>query len=91
MSKRSSRLWTLEVLGIFQRGYCPRDYNYCTSVVSLLLGLITSKVSLTNHPKVRTKETFWRSECSSLHMLLTMNSVVGEKLTSKAKGDLVQR
>jgi len=27
--------------------------------------LITSKVSLTNHPKVGTNGTFWRSECSS--------------------------
>jgi len=89
--KVHSRLWTLEVLGILQRGYCPRNYNYCTSVVSLLLGLITSKLSLTNHPKVRTKGTFWRSECSSMHMLLTMNSIVGEKLASKAKGDLAQR
>jgi len=31
------------------------------------------------------------SECSSLHMLLTTNNVVGEKLASKAKGDLAQR
>lgn len=88
MSKMSkdARLWTLEVLRIFQREYCPRDYNYCTSVVSLLLGLITSKVSLTNHPKVRTKWTFWRSECWSPHMLLTINNVVGGKIKSKAKG-----
>jgi len=89
--KVHSRLWRLEVLGIFQRGYFPRNYNYCTSIVSLLLGLITTKVSLTNHPIVRKKGTFWRSICSSLHMLLTMSSVVGEKLASKAKGSLAQR
>ena len=82
MSKRNFkvhlRLWTLEVLGIFQREYYPRGYNYCTSVMSLLLRLITSKVSLTNHPKVRTNGTFWRSECSYEHMLQTMNNIVGE-------------
>jgi len=49
--KVHSRLWTLEVLGIFQREYYPRCYNHCTSIVSLLLGLITLKASLTNHPK----------------------------------------
>jgi len=81
----------IKILGRFQWEYYPRCCNYSTSVVSLLLGLITSKVSLTNHPKVRTKGTFWRSECSFLHMLLTMNNVVGEKLASKAKGDLAQR
>jgi len=81
----------IKVLGIFQWEYYPWCCNYCTSIVSLLLGLITSKVSLTNHPKLRTKGTFWRSGCSSLHMLLTMNNVVGEKLASKAKGDLAQR
>jgi len=46
------------VLGIFQRGYYPRGCNYCTYVMSLLLGLITSKVSLTNHPKVKNKWNF---------------------------------
>ena len=81
----------IKVLRIFQWEYYPRCCNYCTSVVYLLLGLITLKVSLTSHPRVRTKGTFWRSECSSLHMLLTMNNVVGEKLASKAKGDLAQR
>jgi len=73
-----SRLWTLEDLGIFQRGYYPRSYIYFTSVMSLLLGLITSKVSLTNHPKVGTNGTLWRSECSSQHMLQFMNSIVDE-------------
>ena len=78
----------IKVLGIFQWEYYPSCCIHCTSVVFSLLELITSKVSLTNHPKVRTKWTFWWSECSYLHMLLTMNSVVGEKLASKAKGDL---
>jgi len=94
MSKRNfkvhSKLWALEALGIFQRGYYPRGYNYCTSVMSLLLGSITSKVSLTNHPKVRTNGTFWRSECSSLHMLQTMNNVVGGKIKCKQKDILSQ-
>ncbi len=79
----------IELLGIFQCEYHPRCCNYCTSIMFSLLGLITSKVSLTNHPKVRTNGTFWRSECSSLQMLQGMNSVVGERIKSKAKWDLV--
>jgi len=50
-----------------------------------LLGLITLKESLANHPKVRTTKTLWRSECSSQHMLLSMNCTVGKKLKCKAK------
>jgi len=53
--------------------------------MSLLLGLITC---LINHPKVRANETFWWSECSPLHMLPAMKSVVGEKMEKLAKGDL---
>ena len=48
----------IKVLGIFQWEYYPRCCIHCTSVMSLLLGLITLKVSLTNHPKVRTNGTF---------------------------------
>jgi len=75
----------IKVLGIFQWECYPRCCIHCNSVVSLLLGLITSKLSITNHPKVRTKGTFWRSKCSSLQMLQTMNSVVGGKIKSKSK------
>ena len=72
------RLWTCEVLGIFQWEYQPRCCNHCTWVMFSLLGLIASNTSLTNG-------TFWWSECSALHMLYTVNSTIGEKLKSKAK------
>jgi len=45
------RLWTFEVLGIFEWKYHPRCCNHCTSLMFSLLGLITSNMSLTNHPK----------------------------------------
>ena len=46
----------IEVLGLFQWEYHPRGCNNCTSVIFSLLGLITSSIGLTNHPKWKQME-----------------------------------
>jgi len=60
MSKRifnvHFRLWTFELLGIFQWEYHPRCCNHCTSVMFSLLGLITTITCLANHPKWKQME-----------------------------------